>query len=141
MAIGPVAGVAPGAIFADRTALHRDGVHRDIRRGICGSGIRGAGAESVLLTGGYEDDEDHGDLIVYTGQGGRDPETGRQSADQQFTGLNQSLATNVESGNPVRVIDRTDSGYRYRGMYSVASAKQARGKSGFLICRYELLPV
>jgi len=38
-----------------------------------------------VLNEGYEDDEDHGDWMVYTGQGGRDPNTGRQIADQQLT--------------------------------------------------------
>jgi hypothetical protein len=37
---------------------------------------------SIVLSGGYVDDLDEGDLIVYTGEGGRDPGTGRQIADQ-----------------------------------------------------------
>jgi hypothetical protein len=31
------------------------------------------------------DDEDLGDVIIYTGEGGRDSTTGRQVADQQLT--------------------------------------------------------
>ncbi|MGN6430905.1 MAG: YDG/SRA domain-containing protein [Gaiellaceae bacterium] len=27
--------------------------------------------DSIVISGGYEDDEDYGDLIVYTGAGGR----------------------------------------------------------------------
>jgi hypothetical protein len=34
------------------------------------------GAESIVVSGGYEDDEDHGDTIIYTGHGGNDPQTG-----------------------------------------------------------------
>jgi len=41
-------------------------------------GGTGSGAESIVLSGGYTDDEDHGDEIIYTGDGGRDPRTGRQ---------------------------------------------------------------
>jgi putative restriction endonuclease len=34
-----------------------------------------------VLSGGYVDDNDEGDVIIYTGQGGRDPATGRQIKD------------------------------------------------------------
>ena len=37
---------------------------------------------SIVLSGDYVDDEDMGDVIIYTGEGGRDPNTGRQVADQ-----------------------------------------------------------
>jgi putative restriction endonuclease len=33
---------------------------------------------SIVLSGGYVDDEDLGDMIIYTGEGGRDAATGRQ---------------------------------------------------------------
>lgn len=49
------------------------------------TGIWGAGdvgAQSIVVSGGYEDDEDLGNLIIYTGQGGRDPASGRQVADR-----------------------------------------------------------
>lgn len=49
MAFGAIAGVQPGQTFADRREMHRLGVHRDIRRGICGSGVPDAGAESIEL--------------------------------------------------------------------------------------------
>ena len=55
-------------------------------RGISPSGT------SIVLSGGYIDDEDNGTLIVYTGEGGRDPEIGRQVKDQTLTGGNAALA-------------------------------------------------
>src|SRR5687768_3637761 len=67
MALGPIPGVAIGQTFRDRRELYESGVHRDIRRGICGSGIPGAGAESIVLSGAYEDDRDLGELVYYTG--------------------------------------------------------------------------
>jgi len=60
------------------------------------AGIVGAastGAESVVVSGGYVDDQDLGNEIVYTGRGGRDPASGRQIADQVFDGQNQALVT------------------------------------------------
>jgi hypothetical protein len=56
------------------------------------------------LSGGYEDDEDHGDVIVYTGYGGRDPATGKQISDQPFSLWNRALAYSSLNGLPVRVI-------------------------------------
>ena len=61
--IGPIAGVEIGAPFVNRRELHASEVHRDIRRGICGSGIPDAGAESIVLSGAYEDDHDAGERI------------------------------------------------------------------------------
>jgi integrase len=38
------------------------------------SGGEREGADSIVVSGGYEDDEDYGDVIVYTGAGGNDPD-------------------------------------------------------------------
>jgi putative restriction endonuclease len=51
------------------------------------AGISGAydqGADAMFVSGGYVDDNDEGDRIVYTGEGGRDANTGRQVEDQSF---------------------------------------------------------
>lgn len=56
-----------------------------------------------MLSGGYEDDEDLGDVIIYTGQGGRDPASGLKVADQTLTGGNLALYHSILTGNPVRV--------------------------------------
>ena len=37
------------------------------------------GSQSIVLAGGYEDDEDNGDTFLYTGAGGRDLRTAEQS--------------------------------------------------------------
>ena len=76
-------------------------MHRPTQSGI--SGTRAEGADSIVVSGGYEDDEDYGDLIVYTGAGGRDPQTGQQIADQDFTAQNLALVTSEAEGLPVRV--------------------------------------
>ncbi len=55
------------------------------------SGGAAEGADSIVLSGGYEDDQDSGDIIVYTGRGGNDPVTGVQIADQTLTRQNLAL--------------------------------------------------
>jgi putative restriction endonuclease len=138
MTIGALPGIQVGLAVLSRRELHGLGLHRDIRRGICGSGIPGRGAESIVLSGGYEDDIDLGALIYYTGQGGRDRRTGLQIEDQAFVGPNLSLALNVDSRTPVRVIRRQADGFTYSGLYLVQDAWLQPGRSGFAICRYRL---
>src|SRR4030095_804543 len=65
-----------GSRFDSREALSRAGVHRPRIAGISGRGREGA--DSVVLAGGYEDWDDFGDEILYTGHGGRDPGSQRQ---------------------------------------------------------------
>src|SRR5687768_306879 len=97
---GPIPGVEPGETFASRLALSAARVHPPTMAGI--SGTAGAGADSIVLSGGYEDDADHGDVIIYTGHGGNDPETGRQVADQELRLGNLALAKSCLEGLPVR---------------------------------------
>ena len=57
-----------------------------------------------MVSGGYVDDQDLGDVIIYTGAGGNDPNTGRQVADQSIDHPNNAgLVTSELSGLPVRV--------------------------------------
>jgi putative restriction endonuclease len=118
-----------------------------LQAGIVGG--ESTGAESIVLSGGYVDDEDLGSEIIYTGDGGRDPSSRRQIEDQQFTGHNQALVTSCLQGLPVRVVRGSQnaspyspvSGYRYEGLYRVDSYWHAPGNDGFLVCRYRLLAV
>ncbi|WP_433827671.1 YDG/SRA domain-containing protein [Actinoplanes sp. CA-015351] len=141
---GEVPGVPEGTVFENRAALADRKVHLNHQAGIVGSGERGA--ESVVVSGGYEDDEDYDDLIIYTGHGGRDHATGKQIKDQSFEGSgNAALVTSHVNQAPVRVIRGLDAksggGYRYDGLFYVESFWQERGKSGFNVCRYRLVKV
>jgi putative restriction endonuclease len=99
---------------------------------------------SIVLSGGYVDDEDLGDVIIYTGEGGRDPNTGRQIADQQLILGNRALAENHLNGIPIRVhrgkahVADMPEGFRYRydGLYRVARYWQKPGQDGFKIWRF-----
>jgi putative restriction endonuclease len=137
---GPVPGIAPGHEFTNRLELWRAGVHRQTQAGI--SARQGEGAESIVLSGGYEDDEDFGTVIVYTERGGRSAESAQQVADQTLTGANRELARNVLTGLPVRVTRKvTDSGrtfYRYGGLYRIVSYWAELGKSGYRVWRFQL---
>ena len=112
--------------------------------GICGT--KASGAESIVLSGGYKDDEDYGDVIIYTGHGGKD-ETGNQVSDQSLDDPgNAALVTSHLRGLPVRVVRGSKcgspyapmTGYRYDGLYRVASYGSALGIDGHLIWRFRL---
>lgn len=129
-----------GTTFNSRRELSRAGVHRDVRRRI------DAGAESIILNGLYVDDEDYGSEIIFTGEGGRDNETGRQIRIQTLTRRNDLLAQRIESGLPVRVSRSghlnspfaPTSGYRYDGLYVVTRFAEDIGLDGYRIFRYWL---
>lgn len=136
-----------GSCFASREALSRAGVHRPRIAGISGRGREGA--DSVVLAGGYEDWDDFGDEILYTGHGGRDPESKKQVGHQTLRCGNLALATSHLRELPVRVIRgaRLNSpyspefGYRYDGLYQVDNYWRERGRSGFYIWRYRLVKI
>ncbi|MFE1319686.1 YDG/SRA domain-containing protein [Kitasatospora phosalacinea] len=142
---GLVPGVDVGRVFADRRQLYDAGVHRQLQAGICGT--KQHGAQSIVVSGGYEDDEDHGDVIIYTGQGGRDPGTGQQVKDQALTLGNAALVTSLTTGLPVRVVRSLNghqrksrpSGYRYDGLFRVEDYWSDSGRSGHLVWRYRLV--
>ncbi len=59
---GHTPGYSPGSMFETRADLSYAGVHKPRRAGIAGSGREAA--ESIVVSGGYEDDEDNGDEII-----------------------------------------------------------------------------
>ncbi|KAF8134779.1 PUA-like domain-containing protein [Mycena galopus ATCC 62051] len=138
--------------FLSRLECSGAGVHAPTRAGIHGS--KKDGAYSIVMSGGYEDDEDRGETFIYTGEGGRGSKTssgkntwsGAQERDQEWTGGNLSLQLSQINGSPVRVV-RGGSGfssryapdkgrYRYDGLYTVTEATRAKGKTGFMTCQF-----
>ena len=59
---GEIRGVPVGKVFADRKKLSRAEVHRPPQAGI--SGAEKEGADSIVLSGWYEDDQDFDDVII-----------------------------------------------------------------------------
>jgi len=139
---GNITGTKVGQIFADRRHLRSAGIHAPTIAGIWGAQ---EGAYSIVLSGGYEDDIDELDYILYTGQGGQDAPGGKQIADQTFTKGNLGLKLSCEYQLPVRVTrghqikNGPNSGYRYDGLYRVQKFERVLGKRGFLICRFHLI--
>ncbi len=135
-------GIAVGEIFEDRKHLRAFGVHAPMMAGIWGAQ---EGIYSIVLSGGYEDDIDELDYILYTGQGGQDVPSGKQVADQEFTKGNLGLWLSCEYGLPVRVTrghqikNGPQKGYRYDGLYRVEKYERVKGKRGFYICRFHLV--
>ncbi|KMV28361.1 hypothetical protein AB733_24165 [Photobacterium swingsii] len=141
---GHIPGIKPGDKFKNRDALSKAGVHCPTVAGISGSKLEGA--DSIVLSGGYEDDEDFGDVIIYTGAGGQDTRK-KQVADQTLDSVNLALAKSKTDCLPVRVTrgykhkneHSPDSGYQYSGLYHVEDYWKELGKSGYIIWRYRLV--
>lgn len=142
---GTIEGIDEGHLFQGRKDMMPSSFHRNWAAGIDGNGTVGVAA--IVLSGGYEDDEDHGDEIIYTGAGGNDPNTGKQIEDQTWQNKgNAGLSVSMDKGLPVRVIRGSNhksdfspqTGYRYAGLFSVVDAWEEVGKSGYKICRFRL---
>jgi putative restriction endonuclease len=142
---GNIPNVTEGDIFPNRRALREAGIHLTLVAGIDGNPA--VGASSIVLNGGYIDDLDLGDEIVYTGHGGNDSNTKRQIADQSWDAPgNRALIRSEISGLPVRVTRGYEhvsqfsptSGYQYGGLYQVIDHFGDNGRDSFFICRYRL---
>ena len=142
MPFGHIDGTKEGQVFANREELGLSGIHTPPQAGIWGR--QNEGSASIVLSGGYADDIDDGDYILYTGQGGQDKPGGNQVRDQEFTLGNRALQLNKEYNLPLRVtrgyqVEKgPDEGYRYDGLYYVTEYERVEGKEGFQICRFHL---
>lgn len=143
---GTPKGVEEGQVFKSRLDLLESGLHRNTQRGIDGNGNEGSAA--IILSGGYEDDQDFGDEIIYTGEGGNDRTTGRQINHQTWESPgNKGLLLSKREKLPVRVIRgfthkspfSPEIGYSYAGLFKVVDTWEQLGKSGFKVCRFKLI--
>ncbi|KAL2547258.1 E3 ubiquitin-protein ligase [Forsythia ovata] len=141
-------GVLVGETWEDRMECRQWGAHFTHVAGIAGQSEYGA--QSVALSGGYEDDEDHGEWFLYTGSGGRDLSGNKrtnkkQSFDQKFDKSNEALRVSCKNGYPLRVVrshkEKRSSyapqeGVRYDGIYRIEKCWRKAGIQGFKVCRY-----
>ncbi|KAL5791602.1 hypothetical protein ACOSP7_000196 [Xanthoceras sorbifolium] len=141
-------GVLVGETWDDRLDCRQWGVHFPPVAGIAGQSKHGA--QSVVLSGGYKDDEDHGEWFLYTGSGGRDLTGNKrtnknQSFDQKFEKSNEALRVSCKKGYPVRVVRShkekrssyaPEKGLRYDGIYRIEECWRKVGIQGFKVCRY-----
>lgn len=142
---GEIEGVSEGDIFNSRAELTATGVHRNIQAGIDGNGREGCA--SIVLSGGYSDDRDYGDLIIYTGHGGQGPNGVKQVKDQSPDSFgNKGLQISEVHGLPVRVTrganHKSDyspgKGYKYGGLYQVTESSWKKEEGRFGVCIFKL---
>ncbi|SEP52077.1 YDG/SRA domain-containing protein [Amycolatopsis saalfeldensis] len=146
---GPIPGIDEGRAFIDRRSAAGRQVHRALQAGIVGTAK--TGAESIVVSGGYDEDRDEGDFILYTGHGGRDSDTGKQVDDQTFAAPgNAALKVSMAEGDLVRVIRGAHrgskhgpaEGLRYDGLFRVESASYGRTSDGkYRICQFGMVKV
>ncbi|GAB2249710.1 hypothetical protein Droror1_Dr00013069 [Drosera rotundifolia] len=103
-------------------------------------------AVSIVVSGQYEDDVDNLEELEYTGQGGNDLLGNKQQIkDQVLLRGNLALKNNMEQCVPVRVIrgHKCTSSYcgkiyTYDGLYKVVQFRKDKGKSDFVVFKYQL---
>jgi putative restriction endonuclease len=143
---GEIHGVTEGQAFKNRKALMEAKIHRVLQAGIDGNPTEGS--SSIVLNGGFVDDYDLGDVILYTGHGENDPNSKRQVSDQNWDATgNKALIVSQLHGLPVRVTRgykhksnySPKEGYQYGGIYYVTDHFQEVGIDGYRICRYVLI--
>ncbi|KAH8934882.1 hypothetical protein BDL97_17G003600 [Sphagnum fallax] len=155
--IGAVPGVHVGQQFLSRAEMVIIGLHQHWLNGINYIGATKSArnefshlqlpiAVSIVMSGGYEDDVDNSDDLIYTGQGGNNL-TGdrRQIKDQEMTKGNLALVHSMEFQTPVRVVrghanklSYTGKLYTYDGIYQVYDHWTEKGISGFRVFKYKL---
>ncbi|GMP77637.1 hypothetical protein CsSME_00033847 [Camellia sinensis var. sinensis] len=148
--VGSIPGVYIGDLFFFRMELCVVGLHGQPQAGIdyvpaSHSSNKEPIATSIIVSGGYEDDEDAGDVIIYTGHGGQDKHS-RQCVHQKLEGGNLALERSMHYGIEVRVIrgfkyEGSASGkvYVYDGLYKIIDSWFDVGKSGFGVYKYKII--
>ncbi|KAI5081409.1 hypothetical protein GOP47_0004592 [Adiantum capillus-veneris] len=149
--VGEVPGVEVGDQFSFRMEMHIIGLHRQIQAGIdyipgtkrpCGSPL----ATSIVSSGGYEDDRDDGNTLIYSGQGGNNIKgTKKQESNQELVRGNLALTNSMKEKTPVRVIRGTSDlaspsskVYTYDGLYDVVNYAFECGVAGFWVYQFTL---
>ncbi|CAM0911508.1 unnamed protein product [Alopecurus aequalis] len=149
--VGSIPGILVGDAFHYRAELCLVGLHCAPQAGIAyiPASVVSEGhpvATSIVSSGGYLDDEDSGDVLVYTGSGGRQRNRVEHHADQTLERGNLALHYSYHYGVEVRVIRCHPSEsspsrrvYVYDGLYRVISSTYGPGKSGRDVCKYKLV--
>ncbi|MED6112928.1 Histone-lysine N-methyltransferase member suvh2 [Stylosanthes scabra] len=153
--VGAIPGIYVGDVFLFRMELCVLGLHGQIQAGIdylaaSMSPNNEPIATSVIISGGYEDDMDQGDVVVYTGQGGQATNSVRQATHQKMESGNLALERSMYHNIEVRVIrgmkyegaaSKSGKIYVYDGLYRITECWFDVGKSGFGVFKYKLVRI
>ncbi|KAJ8441675.1 hypothetical protein Cgig2_019062 [Carnegiea gigantea] len=150
--VGSIPGVYIGDLFYFRMELCVVGLHGQSQAGIdylpSSQSANGEPiATSIIVSGGYEDDEDAGDVLIYTGHGGHD-KFHRMANHQKLEGGNLALERSMHYGIEIRVIrglkyegSLTTKIYIYDGLYRIVESWFDVGKSGFGVYKFKLVRI
>ena len=128
-------GLVNGQWWPLQVCAQRDGAHGERQAGI--SGVKGRGAQSIILAGSGYKDIDNGDEIMYCGTSG---------AKGQPTEATKLMNESWKLSTPIRVLRsaslpkknkyRPAEGIRYDGLYDVVDAEKA--DEGTAMYRFKL---
>ncbi|KAL8196150.1 hypothetical protein R6Q57_025150 [Mikania cordata] len=149
---GPVPGIEIGDEFQYRVELALVGIHRPFQGGIdfvkMGKEFY---AVSVVASGGYDNEVDKPDCLMYSGSGGIAKD--KSFVNQKLERGNLALKNNIDLKYPVRVVrgykvvkvgessdakPKASTTYIYDGLYTVESYQQLTGPNGNLVFKFEL---
>ncbi|CAL9112308.1 uncharacterized protein LOC135587108 [Musa acuminata AAA Group] len=152
--IGIVPGVEVGDEFHFRVELSIVGLHRPFQGGIDALKKNGIYvATSIVASGGYNDDMDSSDVLIYSGSGGNPAGTDKPPEDQKLQRGNLALKNSIDTKTPVRVIhgikemkggsshdgrSKLVSTLTYAGLYLVEKYWQEKGPHGFFVYKFQL---
>ncbi|KAL2942951.1 Histone-lysine N-methyltransferase H3 lysine-9 specific SUVH3 [Bienertia sinuspersici] len=150
--IGGVPGVEVGDIFFFRMEMCVLGLHAPSMAGIDYMTVKNEVEEeplavSIVSSGGYDDDAEDQDVLVYTGQGGGNySNSGKAASDQKLERGNLALEKSARRGNHIRVIrgikDMVNPSlkiYVYDGLYTIQDSWIDRAKSGANLFKYRMV--
>ncbi|GAV87722.1 SET domain-containing protein/YDG_SRA domain-containing protein/Pre-SET domain-containing protein [Cephalotus follicularis] len=150
--VGAVPGVEVGDIFFFRMEMCLVGLHAPSMAGIDYMTIRISQDEepiavSIVSSGGYEDNVEEGDVLIYSGQGGVNRKD-KEVMDQKLERGNLALEKSLHRNNEVRVIrgmkdlaNPNSKVYIYDGLYKIQESWVEKGKSGFSVFKYKLVRI
>ncbi|CAH9131673.1 unnamed protein product [Cuscuta epithymum] len=149
--VGNVPGIEVGDIFFFRMELCVVGLHAPTMAGIDYMSVKLSADDeplslSIVSSGGYDDEGDDGEVLIYTGQGGVQRRDG-QMFDQKLERGNLALEKSLHRSNEVRVIrgvkDPWTTGkiYLYDGLYKIQESWAEKNKSGCNIFKYKLVRI
>ncbi|WOL17112.1 hypothetical protein Cni_G25901 [Canna indica] len=148
--IGHVPGVEIGDIFYFRFEMNLIGLHAPSMAGIEYMTVSFTDKEDpvaicIVSAGGYENEDDDVDVLIYSGQGGSGKHDKRPD-DQKLERGNLALDRSFHRKNLIRVVrsardvnSPTTKIYIYDGLYKIEDSWTEKGKAGFNMFKYKLV--